>query len=436
MSVVALPDAGSPACGGKAAALALLARADVPVPDGFVVPVREYWRHVGDSDLAGSACGNAEIDVPLDQPGRVPAQRPAGRLAPDLLAAIEAGLTRMFGVPDGGHVAVRSSATSEDTAGASAAGQHDTVLAVRGTQAVAAAVIHCWASLRSDRARAYRDAISPGEAPAMAVLVQRFIDADASGVLFTGAPPTRRRVIEATPGIGDGLVGGQCTPDSWTLDDTGVVARRLGAITQRRDRHGDGIARSVIESHTQQCVTDGQVATLDELGRRIADILRAPADVERALAGGRFHILQARPITAALPQARTAPDADRDPHTQAGEAQGPGAGAASPTATPLHGIPASPGRATGPARIIRGPGDFARVRPGDILVCRTTDPAWTPLFRVAAGVATEVGGLLSHAAIVARELRLPAVLAVPGVTTELRDGAVVTLDADAGTILR
>lgn len=84
--------------------------------------------------------------------------------------------------------------------------------------------------------------------------------------------------------------------------------------------------------------------------------------------------------------------------------------------------------------MVRGPSDFARVRPGDVLVCRTTDPAWTPLFGVVAAVVTETGGLLSHAAIVAREQGLPAVLAIPDATTVLRDGAMVEVDGSTGRV--
>ena len=101
----------------------------------------------------------------------------------------------------------------------------------------------------------------------------------------------------------------------------------------------------------------------------------------------------------------------------------------------LSGLAASPGSARGPARIVRGLDDFASVRPGDVLVCPTTDPAWTPLFRIVAAVVTERGGLLSHAAIVARECGIPAVLAVPAATTALGQGTRVRVDGDQGWVL-
>lgn len=105
-----------------------------------------------------------------------------------------------------------------------------------------------------------------------------------------------------------------------------------------------------------------------------------------------------------------------------------------PPATRFTGTPGSRGVATGPARIVRGPDDFARVRPGDILVCPFTDPAWTPLLQIAIGVVTETGGVLSHAAIVARELAIPAVLGVREITSTLDDNTAITIDGSAGTV--
>jgi pyruvate,water dikinase len=102
--------------------------------------------------------------------------------------------------------------------------------------------------------------------------------------------------------------------------------------------------------------------------------------------------------------------------------------------TSITGTPGSPGRASGPARVVHSPDDFARVLPGDVLVCRFTEPAWTALFGVVAAVVTETGGVLSHAAIVAREYGIPAVLAVPGAMTALRDGDTVTVDGGAGRV--
>ncbi len=383
MRILVLDDATRHTSGSKASTLATLRHAGIDVPDGFVVPVSEYRRHHDGVD-----------------PGQTTKQPDRG-----LVDAIEAHLERLVGRGGDGYVAVRSSASDEDGLQSSSAGQYDTVLGVRGAQAVAAAVAHCWDSLNSSRATAYRQRHHAGSRPpAMAVLVQRLVDADVSGVLFAQTP----RVIEATPGLGAMLVSGQVTPDAWTLDDTGIIARRPGATTHRLDRHGEQLITSTVPEQATMCLDDAAVRELDRLGQAISTTLGYEADVEWARTGHRFHTLQARPITAPVSQHDT---------------QG-------------HGIPAGPGVATGTARVLRGPRDFHRLRVGDIIVCRTTDPAWTPLFSHAAGIVTETGGLLSHAAIVARELGIPAILSVPHATTRFPSGITITIDGTTGHIQR
>ena len=150
------------------------------------------------------------------------------------------------------------------------------------------------------------------------------------------------------------------------------------------------------------------------LGRRCAELFGRDQDVEWAVRAGRISVLQSRPITAL--GAPAAP-AGRDPARAL-----------------VTGVPCSAGRARGPARLVRSVDDFSRVRRGDVLVCRTTDPAWTPLFRLAAAVVTETGGVLSHAAIVAREFGIPAVVGAGAAMTSLTDGAFVTVDGAAGTV--
>lgn len=382
MTLLALDEAELETSGSKASALATLRRAGIDVPDGFVVPTSEYERH---HRVHGRRGAQPQLDIAL-------------------VDAIDARLRQLNKGNGDGFVAIRSSASDEDGIHTSSAGQHDTFLAVRGTRAVAAAVARCWASLYSPRATAYRDgqALTNTGTPAMAVLIQRLVDADTSGVLFTHTP----RVIEAILGLGAPLVGGEVTPDAWILDDTGIVARRKGTATQRLDREGEQLVTTTLDQSDQMCLADAGVLHLDRLGREIRTILRYDADIEWAHTDHRFHILQARPITAALGRLGS---------------QG-------------HGIAASPGQATGATRILRGTQDFHQFKRGDIIVCRTTDPAWTPLFNLAAGIVTETGGLLSHAAIVAREVGIPAILSVPHATTRFPDGTVITIDGATGRI--
>lgn len=362
-------------CGGKAAALGALARAGLPVPAGFVVPFADY--------------------------GVVPTE-------------LEQHLAELGDPP----VAVRSSAAGEDTAAASAAGQYESVIGVRGAEAVGEAVRTCWQSAHASRVDHYRRRVGSEQSePGMAVLVQRLVAADVSGVMFTPARPDGPTRIESAWGLGPAIVGGTITPDSYEVASDGRVARRVIAHKAMRldhDRTGTGlITRTVPETHQDvPTLNDSTAARLAALGAEATSLLGPAQDIEWAIEDGTIWLLQARPITVALPPF---PSSD-------------------PTATGINGTPGAKGTATGIARVIRSPSEFGRVHDGDILICPYTDPAWTPLFSVAAAVVTETGGVLAHAAIVAREYGIPCVLGVHGATTAVVDGALVTVDGTAGTV--
>ncbi|GLX05950.1 PEP/pyruvate-binding domain-containing protein [Microbispora sp. NBRC 16548] len=398
-------------CGGKAGALGALLRAGLPVPDGFVVPFAAYLAAVRDLDLGRFA----------GEPDDVDAVRRTIEARPVRAAVIDA-LGRALDEIGDPPVAVRSSAAREDTGQASAAGQHESFLAVHGVGAVAEAVRACWASLFSPRAIAYRAASGRDDQPSddllMAVIVQRHLDAEVSGVMFTPADPDDATRIEASWGLGPSIVEGKVTPDAYRVAEDGSVARTVADKQKRLDRRGTRLViRDVpTAARNQPTVDDATAAQLARLGKQIAAALGGPQDIEWAIADGRIWILQARPVTAAPPP----------PTSHSGASDIP--------AATLTGTPGSHGTVTGTARIVRGPGDFARVRPGDILVCPFTDPAWTPLLRIAAGVVTETGGVLSHAAIVAREHAIPAVLGIPNATSRLRDDTVITVDGATGTV--
>ncbi|ALJ19605.1 PEP/pyruvate-binding domain-containing protein [Microbacterium sp. No. 7] len=387
--VMTLRDATADACGGKAAALAVLLREGLPVPDGFVVPFAAHR----------IARDDARLPVPH---------------------ALRDALAQHLALLGDPPVAVRSSAANEDTAGGSAAGQYESVLAVRGVPAVAEAIRVCWASSSSARVAEYRRRPEGDAADGdqdMAVIVQRLVDADVSGVMFTPAQPGDGTRIEASWGLGLGVVGGTVTPDAYEVASDGGIRRTIARKTTRLDRDGLGVAVRDVPAEQQErpALDDAVAATLAILGRRIAALFERPQDVEWAIADGKVWILQARPITAAVPLRPL---------------QAPAAGAAS-----LIGTPGAHGTVTGIARVLHGPSDFPRVQPGDVAICPCTDPAWTPLFRIAAAVVTETGGVLSHAAIVAREHGIPAVLGVPHATVRIQDGIRITVNGTEGTVM-
>jgi pyruvate,water dikinase len=372
--VLPLAEARTGDCGGKAGTLGVLLRAGFAVPDGVVLPFAAYQTDGLPDSL------RSELARHLDRLGDPP-------------------------------VAVRSSAADEDTAGGSAAGQYESVLAVRGIDQVWEAILTCWASLHSDRARSYRDH-GPAD-PRMAILIQRLIDADVSGVMFTGSGPREAIEIEASWGLGPSVVGGLVTPDAYRIE-AGSISRRIADKRSRQDRDGSRLGTSPVIGDQRRSPTldDPTVVRLARIGQQISDLLGGPQDVEWALAGETIWLLQARPVTAKLPPSRT-----------------------SSRPADLTGTPGSSGTATGTARVVRSRADFSRVRPGDILVCPYTDPAWTPLLRIVAGVITETGGVLSHAAIVAREQGIPAVLGIPAATTTVDDGTTIGIDGDSGVVI-
>jgi pyruvate,water dikinase len=259
--------------GGKAVNLAELLGAGFPVPDGFCVGTPAYAQA---ADTAGIA---ALLDAP-DLPVRARDALLATPIPDDVAAAVTAAYLALGeAVP----VAVRSSATAEDLPGASFAGQQDTYLNVVGVDAVLDAVRRCWASLWTDRAVAYRaDAGIPHVGTQLAVVVQRMVDAQAAGVLFTADPISGRRsrsVLDAAPGLGDAVVSGAVDPDHWVVDGRTITASPAGG-----------------------CLTDRQVRELVELGRRVEAHFGAPQDIEWALDGeGTLWLTQSRAITTLYP---------------------------------------------------------------------------------------------------------------------------------------
>lgn len=251
----------------------------------------------------------------------------------------------------------------------------------------------------------------------MAVIVQRHLDPEVSGVMFTPAHGGDVTVLEAVWGLGPSVVAGTVTPDAYRVHANGTVDAAVAHKRTRLDRMGTRLVeRTVPVEHRERATLDAATVTrLVASGAEVAAVLGGPQDIEWAIADGRIWLLQARPLTAAFP---------------------PMAPSSAPPSGPttLTGAPGSVGSATGTARTVRGPDDFARVGEGDVLICPYTDPAWTPLLRMVAGVVTETGGMLSHAAIVAREHGIPAVLGVPDVIERISDGVTVDVDGTTGTV--
>jgi phosphohistidine swiveling domain-containing protein len=301
------------AVGGKALNLGIMSSAGLPVPGGFCVTTDAYRSVVADQldDLMGKLGDATDPGEATAAAGKARGRVLSVELPPQLRIAIA---DHYQALGDNEPVAVRSSATAEDLAYASFAGQQDTYLNVVGSAALLDAVRRCWASLWTDRAVSYRNANAiDHRSVALAVVVQRMIDATAAGVMFTANPITGTRhetVIDASPGLGEAVVSGAVNPDHFVVNavDQSIVTRRLGdkRIMITSLPGGGTELRELTGGSSEACLTDEQVLQLVDLGQQVQRQYGAPQDTEWALdSAGTFWLTQARPITTLYPQART-----------------------------------------------------------------------------------------------------------------------------------
>ncbi|TDD84656.1 PEP/pyruvate-binding domain-containing protein, partial [Actinomadura rubrisoli] len=291
--VLGLPDAPpAEALGGKAARLDEMIRSGLPVPPAFCLTTGLFERFLRDGGLA------ADIE------GAEPAKLRERILASEIPEEIASAVLDAYGDLGRPRVAVRSSASREDSASHSFAGQHDTVLDIAGDEALLDAVKVCWASLWSERASAYRSAAGAGS---IAVVVQRMVHADAGGVLFTRDPISGRAdrfVVEACWGLGEGLVAGKVASDFFLIDPDGarVVERKVRYKVTKcapLEPGSVGLVKVDAAARNAPCLTDAQLAGLAELAVRVRDHYGADQDIEWASRDGEPYLLQARPITTA-----------------------------------------------------------------------------------------------------------------------------------------
>ncbi|MBB5077760.1 phosphoenolpyruvate synthase [Nonomuraea endophytica] len=292
--------------GGKGAALGELTRAGLPVPGGFCLTTDAFAAFVGDGmdglhdELDG--LDHADLTALADVGARVRGHLMGLPMPPDvetqLLAAWdEAGAGRAY--------AVRSSATAEDLAGASFAGQQDTFLNVVGRDQLLDAVHRCWASLYTDRAIAYRARGGFGHRGVrLAVVVQHMVEPEVSGVMFTADPVSGDRrdiVVNASWGLGESIVSGLVDADLYRVRHGVVTGRVLGGKKLSIEPLPGGGTRTVESTDRGQALPDAEIRALAELGGRVQRHFGTPQDVEWTWARGRFHIVQSRPITSLFP---------------------------------------------------------------------------------------------------------------------------------------
>ncbi|OIB56370.1 phosphoenolpyruvate synthase [Natrialba sp. SSL1] len=452
--------------GGKGASLGELTGAGLPVPPGFVVTAGTYRSFIESAEIDEELFAAVDVDVEDSSALAAAADRAQELILetpfPDELR--EEILESYREVGDGeAFVAVRSSATAEDLPDASFAGQQETFLNVT-EENLLERVRECWASLFTQRAIYYRQEQGfDHSAVNIAVVVQQMVDAEKSGVMFTSHPSTGdpTMIIEAAWGLGEAVVSGAVSPDNYVVEredrsvDVSVAEKKVMHV--KDEETGTTVEREVPDDkRNARVIDDEEIDRLLDLGERVENHYETPQDVEWAIAGGDVYMLQSRPITT-IDDSESAADAasgsaaggidatqgitDGSGSAAAAESSDDAAGADTNGAESgsggmlVDGLGSSPGTVSGAARIVTKLDDLDKVSDGDIIVTEMTMPDMVPAMKRAAGIVTDEGGMTSHAAIVSRELGVPAVVGTTNATTVLEDGRVVTLDGDKGAVL-
>jgi pyruvate,water dikinase len=421
-----------PLVGGKGANLGEMTKAGFPVPNGFIVTSQAYYEFVEvnklkdkirvflhDLDVSNSKkLEEASIEVKkLIISSPIPKE-----IAKQIFKAyfhLNKSLLHHA------LVAVRSSATAEDLPTASFAGQQETFLNVQGEANVLEKIRECWASLFTPRAIFYRetnkfDHFKVG----IAVPVQKMVESDKSGIMFTIDPLTNDKktiVIEAIYGLGELIVQGMVTPDHYEVDKEELKITNSVARTQEKMMIQEKLKNKIViltkAKGEKTKLSDHEILALAKLGKQLENHYYFPQDSEWAIEGKHVYIVQTRPITtieATSKKTTTYAISEKD--------------------ILLTGDPASPGMASGIVKKLLSPTEIGKIVHGDILVAEQTNPDYVPAMKKAAAIVTERGGRTSHAAIVSRELGIPAIVGAAGALKILKDTMVITVNGSTGVV--
>ncbi len=420
--------------GGKGANLGEMTQAGFPVPPGFIVTVHAYNEFLDREQL------RPEIDAllravrvndskQLEETSKKIKTLITGSPFPRDMALeiIRAYFKLGSGILKHPVVAVRSSATAEDLPGASFAGQQETFLNVTGEANLIERVKDAWASLFTPRAIFYRatnhfDHFKVG----IAIPVQKMIESEQSGIMFSIDPVTNDKTkvtIEAIYGLGELIVQGAVTPDHYEVDKKSHTIVKKEVRVQEKLMRKKGASNEIVtlspKDGGRAKLTDAQILKLADLGQKLEKHYYFPQDSEWAIEKGAIYIVQTRPITTT--------GKEKASHVVSPQSRSELIG---------KGDPASPGMRTGTVKILSSAKEISKIAPGDVLVAEQTNPDYVPAMRKAVAILTERGGRTSHAAIVSRELGIPAVVGAKGIRKLLRGGMVITVNGSTGEIYK
>lgn len=417
------------AVGGKGANLGEMVKAGFPVPDGFIVSSHAYFQFLK-HNLLTTKINHLIKTINFDDPNslmqvsaHIKKLIQHGEVTEELQKEIFASYLQLGGVLKDPLVAIRSSATAEDLPTASFAGQQETFLNVRGEANVLLKIKDAWASLFEPRAMFYRhekkfDHFRVG----IAIVVQKMVHSETSGVMFTIDPVTNTKskiIIEAIYGLGELIVQGTVTPDHYEVNKATleIEEKAIAEQTVRLEKVGAKNELIKIDSKhaKKQKISNDEITLLAKLGKKLEKHYYFPQDIEWAIEKNHIYIVQTRAIT-------TIQEKKTEKETR--------------ITLPLllTGAPASPGIASGRVKHVTTLKDLSKIIPGDILVAPQTNPDYVPAMKKAAGIVTEKGGRTSHAAIVSRELGIPAVVGAERALHILKPEMIVTINGKKGEV--
>ena len=419
--------------GGKGANLGEMYNLGIPVPNGFVVTAPAYFQFIEFNQLQPtikSVLGTMDVDQPdqlliaSEKIKKLIKHSPIPQATAVAIMKAYKRLSDLGGIKNV-HVAVRTSATAEDTLDASFAGQGETFLNVVGEANVINRVRDCWASLFTPRSIFYQvkkdyDHFQIG----VAVPVQKLVRSDISGVCFTINPVTNEKnqiIIEAIWGLGEYIVQGKVTPDQYVVDkNTWEITSKTikpQLIELVKSKLETKEVRVPATRQRRSKISNELVVKIAKIAQKLHNHYGKGQDIEFAIENGRFYVVQTRPITTVLSSQRILDQQIK---------------ISSPA--DLRGEPASPGSASGEVIVIHSPTQIKRVKAGQILVTAMTTPDFVPAMKKASGIITDKGGQTSHAAIVSRELGVPCVVGTRNATKVLKGGSTITLNGTTGEV--
>lgn len=420
--------------GGKGANLGEMVQAGFPVPGGFIVTAEAYYQFLTANKLRPKI---KNLVQDLDSSDSTKLNQVSAEVEQLILDAtmpedLENEIIKYYQALDASGqalVAARSSATAEDLPDASFAGQQETYLNVKGQTELLKKVKACWASLFEPRAIFYReekgfDHFKVG----IAVPVQKMIQADVSGIMFTINPVSNDKnqvVIEAIYGLGEKIVQGAYTPDHYLVEKLSwkilqkKIAQQKKYLTYQKGKNKELVLPKTKQKKVK--LTDEQILDLAKIGHRLQQHYRFPQDIEWALADDKLYIVQSRPVTTIK-----AEDFETEEIKQV------------PKNLPLilSGDAASPGVVTGKAKILKSAKEINQLKTGEILITKMTTPDFVPAMKKAGAIITNEGGQTSHAAIVSRELGIPCIVGTETAAQDLKNGQIITVDGKTGQVFK